>query len=119
MTKSSTVISTGGAWLVVLSALGGMAVSIANYFNVESGIAGEPGTILVIASTALLAIFGWLMVGDDRRGGVLRVFVLVASLLDIAGTAFAGYLLHSTSLVVLMFVSLLGWLLHVFGRRRA
>jgi len=119
MAKSSWTMSRGGAWLVAIAAIAGFAVSVANYFNPESGIAGEPGTILVIASTALLAVFGWLMSGDGRRGVFFRIFIIVSSLLNIAGTGFAGYLLHSQALLVLMLVGLLGWLFHVFRRRRA
>ncbi|HSO48030.1 MAG TPA: hypothetical protein VLQ68_08875 [Rhizobiaceae bacterium] len=114
MEKSSSI----GAWLVSVAALAGLAVCVANYFNPQSGIAGEPGTVLVIASTALLALFGLLMGADRRRGTFLRIFILVSALLNIAGTAFAGYLLHSTALVVLMMAALAGWLLHVVGRRK-
>lgn len=112
MEKSSSI----GAWLVAVAALAGLAVCVANYFNPQSGIAGEPGTILVIASTALLALFGLLM--GAARATPLRIFITASSLLNIAGTAFAGYLLHSTALVVLMMAALLGWLLHVVGRRK-
>ncbi len=115
MEKSSRI----GAWFMAAAAVAGLAVSVANYLNPQSGIAGEPGTVLVIASTALLALFGLLMGADRRRGAFLRIFFLVSALLNIAGTAFAGYLLHSTALVVLMMAALLGWLLHLFGRRNA
>jgi hypothetical protein len=117
MAKGSWTFSNGGAWLVAVAAVVGFAVSVANYFNPQSGIAGEPGTILVIASTALLAVFGWLMSGDGWRGVFFRVFIIVSSLLNIVGTGFAGYLLHSWVLLALMLVGLLGWLLHVFRRR--
>ncbi len=111
MEKSSKV----GARLVAVAAVAGFAVSAANYLNPQSGIAGEPGTELVIASTALLALFGLLM--SAARATPFRIFITVSSLLNIAGTAFAGYLLHSTALVVLMIAALLGWLIHVSGRR--
>lgn len=119
MSKSGWGFLRGGAWLVALAAVAGFAVSVANYFNPQSGIAGEPGTILVIASTALLAVFGWLMSGHGWRGVFFRIFIIVSSLLNIAGTGFAGYLLHSWVLLVLMLIGLLGWLLHVFRRRGA
>jgi hypothetical protein len=118
MAKASWTLSAAGAWLVAIAAVAGFAVSVANYFNPQSGIAGEPGTILVIASTALLAVFGWLMSGDDRRGVFFRIFIIVSSLLNIAGTGFAGYLLHSQTLLVLILAGLVGWLFHVFRRRR-
>ena len=111
-------VSAGGGWLVALAGLAGCVVSIANYFNADSGIAGEPGTVLVIASTAILALFGWFMTGSGG-GRAFRAFVAVSALLDIAGTTFAGYLLHSQSLVYLTLLALVGWLIHVFGPRPA
>jgi hypothetical protein len=104
-----------GPWLVAAAAVAGLGVSVANYLNPQSGIAGEPGTMLVIASTALLALFGLLM--GAARSAFFRIFIMVASLLNIAGTAFAGYLLHSTALVVLMIAALLGWLFQISVRR--
>jgi hypothetical protein len=109
-------VSAGGGWLVALAAIAGCVVSIANYFDAQSGIAGEPGTVLVIASAAILALFGWFMTGHGG-GRFFRAFVAVSALLDIAGTAFAGYLLHSQSLFYLMLLAFLGWLIHVFGPR--
>lgn len=117
MAERFWTLSRGGAWLVAIAAIVGFVVSVANYFNPQSGIAGEPGTVLVIASTALLAVFGWLMSGDGWRGAFFRVFIIVSSLLNIAGTGLAGYLLHSWTLLIVMIVGLLGWLLHVFRHR--
>lgn len=119
MVKSVWTFASGGAWLLAIAAVGGFAVSVANYLNPQSGIAGEPGTILVIASTALLAVFGWLLSGDGWRGTFFRIFIVVSSFLNIAGTGFAGYLLHSWTLLILMLVGLVGWLFYVFERRRA
>jgi len=118
MTKSSWWIYKGGALLIIVAAIAGFVVSVANYFNPESGIAGEPGTILVIASTALLAVFGWLLSGEGWRGVFFRTFIVISSLLNIAGTGLAGYLLQSNTLLILMLVSLAGWLLYIFKRHR-
>lgn len=118
MSPTVWTISRAGAWLVAMAALAGCIVSIVNYFDPASGIAGEPGTILVIASTALLALFGWLLSIDGGRGAFFRVFIVTSSLLDIIGTGLAGYLLHSQALCLLMLVSLAAWLAHVFFRRR-
>lgn len=118
MSPTVWTFSGAGAWLVAMAAIAGCIVSIVNYFDPASGIAGEPGTVLVIASTALLAFFGWLLGGDGRRGMFFRVFIVTSSLLNIIGTGFAGYLLHSQALFLLMLVSLAAWLAHVFFRRR-
>ena len=108
----------GGALLVALAALVGLGVSIANYFNPDSGIAGEPGTILVIASTALLAVFGWLLSGEGWRGTLLRGFIVLSTVLNIIGTGFAGYLLHSWVLLGAMIIAALGWIAIQFRPRR-
>lgn len=118
MSPTYWTISGAGAWLIAIAAIAGCIVSIVNYFDPASGIAGEAGTILVIASTTLLALFGWLLSGDGRRGMFFRVFIATSSLLNIIGTGFAGYLLHSQALFLLMLVSFAAWLAHVFFRHR-
>jgi hypothetical protein len=118
MASTLWTISRAGAWIIALAATAGCVVSIVNYFDPASGIAGEAGTVLVIVSTALLASFGWLLGDDGRRGMFFRVFFVTSSLLDIIGTGLAGYLLHSQALFLLMLVSFAAWLAHVFFRRR-
>jgi hypothetical protein len=104
---------------MIAAALAGLGISIFNYFDPQSGIAGEPGTVLVIVSTAILALAAWLMTGSKLRGRFARGFIATGLLLDIAGTALAGYMLHSQILVILMFIALLGWLAYMFTRRPA
>jgi hypothetical protein len=106
-----------GASLLCSGAVVGAAVSLFNYFSPDSGIAGTPGVILVIASTVILIALGLIMRGGAMRSRALRVFIAAAALLDIAGTAFAGYLLESETLVVAMLVSLAGWFIHLFESR--
>ena len=118
MSPTVWTISRASAWFLAVAAIAGCIVSIVNYLDPASGIAGEPGTILVIASTALLALFGWLLGGDGRRGKIFRVFIVISSLLNIIGTGLAGYLLRSQALSLLMLVGLTAWLAHVFFRRR-
>jgi hypothetical protein len=118
MAKQGWSAPVAGAWLVAAAALAGLAVSIFNYFDPQSGIAGEPGTMLVIVSTALLALAGLLLSGN-RLGGFLRGFFALAALLDLVGTALAAYMLHSWSLVALMIIGLAGWLLYVMRPRSA
>ena len=114
-----TVMWRLGAVVVVLAALVGLGASIANYLNPDSGIAGEPGTLLVIASTFLLAVFGWLLSGEGWRGTLLRGFIVLSTILNIIGTGFAGYLLHSWALLGAMILAFLGWIAIQLGRRRA
>jgi len=106
-----------GASLLCSGAILGTAVSVANYFSPDSGIAGTPGAILVIVSTLILLVFGLIM-RSDVRGFGFRVFIAGSALFNILGTAFAGHLLNSETLAVLMMVSLAGWLIHLFEQRR-
>jgi hypothetical protein len=108
-----------GASLLCSAAVVGAAVSITNYFSPDSGIAGTPGAILVIASSVILIALGVIMRGAAMRSRGLRVFVAAAALLNIAGTAFAGYLLESETLVVAMAVCLAGWFIHLIEPRPA
>lgn len=107
-----------GAHLVSLASILGTAISVYNYIDPMSGIAGTPGAILVIASTLILFVLGSIMAADPRSAA-LRIFIAISSLLAIAGTAFAAHLLNSQTLLALMAVCLLGWLIHLFRPRRA
>ena len=106
-----------GTSLLCSGAILGTAVSIANYFSPDSGIAGTPGALLVIVSTLILLVFGLIM-RSDAQGFGFRIFIAGSALFNILGTAFAGHLLNSETLAVLMMVSLAGWLIHLFERRR-
>jgi hypothetical protein len=108
-----------GGPLMTISAALGAAVSVYNYLSPDSGIAGTPGAVLVIVSTAILFLFGLTMMVDAVRGAALRILLAVFSLLDIVGTALAAYLLDSQALLILMLIGLLGWLLHLFRPRPA
>ena len=106
-----------GASLLCSGAILGTAISVANYFSPDSGIAGTPGALLVIVSTLILLVFGLIM-RSDVQGFGFRVFIAGSALFDILGSAFAGHLLNSETLAVLMMVSLAGWLIHLFEQRR-
>lgn len=118
MSTRTSSVSSLGAWIMALAALGGLAVSIANYFNRDSGIAGEPGTILVVVSTAILLIASVILARATHLGAFLRWFLVIGCLIDIFGTGFAAYLLESQALLWLMAAALVGWLLHKFGPAR-
>jgi hypothetical protein len=113
-----------GVWLIVLGALLGLAVSIYNYVSPvsflapDSGIAGTGGAALVVFSTAVLLIFGLMLLGR-RWGRGMRAFVLFGALVDIVGTAFAAYLLNSKVLLLLMVLCFIGWLMRMMKRTPA
>jgi hypothetical protein len=107
-----------GAWLIVIASLAGLAVSIFNYGSTDSGIAGTPGAMLVIISTAFLLFAGFAL-GRDMGSFALRTVFATLCLLGILGTAFAGYLLESNILIVAMALCLFGWLTRLFQTRSA
>jgi len=112
-----------GASVIVVGALLGLAVSIYNYISPvgflapNASVAGEPGAMLVIVSTALLAIAGLVLAAEVRHRAV-KWFFAMAGLLDIVGTAAAAWFLNSNVLIGLMVVCFLGWLGRL-GRRDA
>jgi hypothetical protein len=70
-----------GGWLVALGAILGLAVSIYNYFSPvsflapDSNIAGTPGALLVVVSTAILLVFGLILAAGPNIAA-LAIFVL-------------------------------------------
>ena len=108
-----------GVRLISIAGILGAAVSLYNYFSAESGISGTPGAMLVVVSSAVLFLFGFAIGVERARRRSWRVVISVACLLVILGTAFAGYLLNSQALVVLMVVALLGWCLYLVQPRHA
>ena len=78
------------------------------------GIAATPGAILAVASTIILLGFGLVMRGCAGHGRAFRILVATLAFRNIVGTALAGYLLDSETLVALMMVCLVGWLTLIF-----
>lgn len=106
-----------GAWLLAAVAVLGLAVSMYIYLTPESGVAGTPGAILVMVSTALLLLAALLLIWDGMPRWLSVVFVVLAAL-DLIGTAVAGWMLNSQILAGLMVIGALGWIVYVFGKRR-
>ena len=111
-------VTNYGARLISLAAILGAAVSIYNYITPLSGIDGTPGAIVVIVSTLILFLFG-LVMGLPLRNAACRSSLVVLTLLGIAGTAFAAYLLNSMALLALMALCFLGLLIYLFTPRAA
>jgi vacuolar-type H+-ATPase subunit I/STV1 len=105
-----------GAWLIVIASIVGLAVSVYNYNSADSGITGTPGAMLVIVSTVLLLLAGFIL-GRDMGGGALRVVLAALCFLGILGTSLAGYLLESRTLMVTMALCLIGWFVRLLRPR--
>jgi hypothetical protein len=111
--------SNSGALLMGFAAAAALALCIYNYVTPFTGIDGTPGALLVIVSTTLLVLLAVALQLGHGGGRALHGFLLVASMADIAGTAFAGWLLESRALVALMAVCLIGWLMVALRPRPA
>jgi hypothetical protein len=111
--------SNSGALLMGFAAAAALALCIYHYVMPFTGIDGTPGALLVIVSTTLLVLFAVALQLGHGGGRALHGFLLVASMADIAGTAFAGWLLESRALVALMVICLIGWLMVVLRPRPA
>ena len=111
--------SNSGALLMGLFAAAALALCIYNYVTPFTGIDGTAGALLVIVSTTILILLALALQMGHGGGAGLHVFLLVASLLNIAGTTFAGLLLESRTLMALMAVCLIGWLMAAFRPRAA
>jgi hypothetical protein len=106
--------------LAVVSLLS-LVLTIYNYFNPNNGIHGTAGALLVIVSTALMLVASVVIAVRWARPRWVRILLEVLILLDIFGTGFAGYMLESWILLVLMAIALIGWIVHVAApaRRKA
>ena len=113
MSRSTT---GAAASIVPAAALAGTLVALANYFTPDNGIAGTPGAMLVVASTALLVFVGIVLRKESSRAGALQRVLRVIALVLIAGTAWAAWLLEAPTLVVIMGVAALGWSMGLLRR---
>lgn len=115
MDSDSGAQATFGPRLLFFTALAACGVAIVDYLMPDNGISGTPGVLLVVGSTALLALVAR---GLWRAGGrFFQRLLYVVGLVLVAGTAFAAWLLEAPTLVVLMAVAALGWVLLVLRPR--
>ena len=86
-----------------------MLTALVNYFMPDNGIAGTPGALLVVASTALLVLVAFVLRRESLRAGALQRVLRVIALVLITGTAWAAWLLEAPTLVAIMGVAAVGW----------
>ena len=103
------VILTGLAVLALLDAL-------FNYVWQANGIHGTEGALLVVISTLLMAIAGWLVAARWLHGWPRLVFEILI-FLDLLGTGAAAYFLNAWILLALDIVAFIAFLFHIFRRR--
>ena len=104
----------GLRWLLFAAAALGLAISVFDYFWPDNGIHGSLGVLIVIGSTALMAIAAAAIASGLARGW-LRAILAALILLDILGTGFAAYMLEAEILFGLMVLALIVWLAGVFA----
>lgn len=115
--SSPRFVSDPGANLLTIAALAGAVVAGAAYFDRGTGIDGTPGALLVMASSTAICLAGLVLVATALRHGLFYGILIVLLLLGILGTALAAAMLHSTLLLAMMGLCLLGWLAHLFARK--
>ena len=97
---------------LVILALVAMFVALFNYNWQGNGIHNTEGALIVVVSTALLALASMgMLVGWIR--GALRGVIEILILLDFAGTALAGYLLEAWGLLAVLALAFAAWVMHV------
>ena len=112
-----------GGLLIAFGAGLGLLASLWNYFASPSLLAPTTdvshtwGALLAVAATLILFLAG-LVLGGRPRGAALTTFLVLGSLVGIAGTALTAWLLESRLLLALMLICLVGWLLRVTTPRR-
>lgn len=107
--------SRRGSAAVALAGLIGAAVAAWSYVTPTTGIDHSIG-VLVALGACLLLVVGALVVMALGRGVIAGLFIVLV-LLDILGTALAGYMLQSIGIMAAMLLAAAGWVLWLVGRR--
>lgn len=107
--------STRGASLIILASLITIGICIYDYFTPETGLIGTGGVVLVAGAAALMLLAALAMKLVPGRGRCLQIFLIVSILLDIIGSAVAGYFLESPVIMAAQALALLGWLINVIS----
>jgi hypothetical protein len=107
--------STRGAWLILLGSVIAGAISVYDYFSVDTGLQGTGGVVLVGCAQGLMFLAALTMALKPQRGCFLQGFLVVSIILDIIGSSVAGYFLESPVIMAAQALCLLGWLMNVIG----
>lgn len=105
-----------GSVLLILSSLIGFAIALYYYFMPMTGVTGTAGALLVVVSTLLLALGGFILL--KVRAGVVATTVRILILLDALGTITAAWFLHEFWLVAVTIIALLGAIIDFASAQR-
>lgn len=107
--------SARGAWLIVLASIITLAICVYDYYTPATGLSGTGGVVVVAIAAVLMLLASLAMKFYTARPCWLQWFLTVAILLDIIGSAVAGYFLESPVIMAAQALALIGWLIHVMG----
>ncbi|HAS1787460.1 TPA: hypothetical protein K8E22_001171 [Enterobacter cloacae] len=95
-----------GSILLLLAALTGFAVALYAWWTPLTGVTGTIGALGVAIASAVLAILAFMLRAASGRGS--RIFLIIITLLVLAGVGFAAALLHQYIITAAMVVGLIG-----------
>lgn len=100
-----------GAIVLLLAALAGLAIALYAYFTPLTGVTGTLGALVAIVACLALAVLALLLAVVKSRGASIALRVLI--LVGLAGTFFAGMLLHQWWIGAAMVVGLIGLIIDI------
>ena len=98
--------SRTGSILLLLAAVIGFAVALYAWLTPLTGVTGTIGALGVAIACAVLAVLTFILRAASGRGG--RIFLIIVTLVVLAGTGFAAALLHQYIITAAMVVGLIG-----------
>ncbi|EMG7900566.1 hypothetical protein V5L09_000166 [Enterobacter hormaechei] len=95
-----------GTILLLLAAVIGFAMALYAWWTPLTGVTGTIGALGVAIASAVLAILIFVLRAASGRGA--RVFLIIVTLVVLAGIGFAAALLHQYIITAAMVVGLIG-----------
>ncbi len=98
--------SRTGSILLLLAAVIGFAVALYAWLTPLTGVTGTIGALGVAIACAVLAVLTFMLRAASGRGA--RIFLIIVTLVVLAGIGFAAALLHQYIITAAMVVGLIG-----------
>ncbi|MEA2118279.1 hypothetical protein [Halovibrio sp. HP20-50] len=113
---SPSLSSKSGTLVLLIASLAGLAVALYAYFTPLTGVTGTLGALVAIVACFALAVMALLLFKVKGRGVSIALRVLI--LMGLAGTFFAGILLHQWWISAAMVVGLIGLIIDMIRPSR-
>jgi hypothetical protein len=104
--------STPGAWTIASAALIGFILALVAHFTPHGAIAYSWGALIVVISTGLMLIAGFLLATTVLPRWLVILFEVLI-ILDILATGVCAYFLETPAILVFMVIALIGWIVHL------